>query len=185
MRIIGGKYRGKKLYSPEGKNVRPTSERAREAIFNILFSHINEAYENLDLADIFAGTGAFGLEAVSRGFKSVTFVDINTNTIEKNVKMFPQDQQKFNILQANAIHLPVLKKSFHLVFMDAPYAKGLSQKVLHELITKNWLQEKALCIVEIRADEQIEIPSEFELIDQRNYGLAKVLFLQKTAYESN
>ena len=88
MRIIGGKYRSKKLLTPEVKDVRPTTDRAREAIFNILYSHINEPYENMDMADIFAGTGAFGLEALSRGFKSATFVDIDTKAVERNAKMF-------------------------------------------------------------------------------------------------
>ena len=75
MRIVAGQYRGKKLWTPEGKNVRPTSERAREAIFNILNSHLGNDYTSICLADIFTGTGAFGLEAISRGAKFVTLVD--------------------------------------------------------------------------------------------------------------
>ena len=83
MRIVGGKYRGKKLWAPEGKNVRPTSERAREAVFNILYSHIGGDYSELEMLDVFAGTGAFGLETLSRGFKKVAFIDVNPTAVEK------------------------------------------------------------------------------------------------------
>lgn len=179
MRIIGGKYRGKKLWSPEGKSVRPTADRAREAVFNILYSHLGEAYENLDMADIFAGTGAFGLEAISRGFKSATLVDMDIKNAERNAKMFAAEQDKLHLMRANAENLPRVRQKFHLVFMDAPYAKGLSDKVLRQLIDKGWLHDGAVCIVEIRHDEKIDVPEEFELVDSRIYGLAKILFLSK------
>ena len=179
MRIIGGKYRGKKLWSPEGKSVRPTADRAREAVFNILYSHLGEAYENLDMADIFAGTGAFGLEAISRGFKSATLVDINIKNAERNAKMFPAEQDKIHLVRADAENLPRLKRKFHLVFMDAPYNKGLSDVVLVQLISKDWLHDGAVCIVEIRNDEKIVVPEELEVVDSRVYGLARILFLSK------
>ncbi|MBR1841331.1 MAG: RsmD family RNA methyltransferase [Alphaproteobacteria bacterium] len=89
MRIVAGKYRGKKLWAPTGKDVRPTSERAREALFSILYSKIGGNYSAMNIADIYAGTGAFGFEALSRGFKSVTFVDIDTTAVRKNAKLFP------------------------------------------------------------------------------------------------
>jgi 16S rRNA (guanine966-N2)-methyltransferase len=179
MRIIGGKYRGKKLWSPEGKAVRPTADRAREAVFNILYSHLGEAYENFDMADIFAGTGAFGLEAISRGFKSATLVDIDIKNAERNAKMFTAEQSKIYLLRASAENLPRLRRKFHLVFMDAPYNKGLTDKVLVQLIAKDWLHDGAVCIVEIRNDEKIVIPEEFEVVDSRVYGLARILFLSK------
>ena len=179
MRIIGGKYRGKKLWSPEGKSVRPTADRAREAVFNILYSHLGEAYENLDMADIFAGTGAFGLEAISRGFKSATLVDINIKNAERNAKMFPAEQDKIHLVRADAENLPRLKRKFHLVFMDAPYNKGLSDVVLVQLISKDWLHDGAVCIVEIRNDEKIVVPEELEVVGSRVYGLARILFLSK------
>lgn len=178
MRIIAGKYRGKKLWSPEGKDVRPTSERAREAVFNILYSHLNENYENLELADIFAGTGAFGFEAISRGFKYVCFVDKDTNAVQKNAKLFPNETEKFNILRADALNLPRAKRKFNIIFADAPYARGLSENLLTQILTKQWLKDKALCILEVRKDETFPLPEEFELIDERIYGLARILFLR-------
>lgn len=179
MRIVGGKYRGKKLWSPDGKLVRPTAERAREAVFNILYSYWQGEYENFDMADIFAGTGAFGLEAVSRGFRSATFVDIEPKTVQRNAELFPAEQEKFFIIKANALNLPRLPRQFKLIFMDAPYNKGLSEKVLAELIAKNWLADDALCIVEVQENENLMLPPELQIADIRRYGLAKILFLQK------
>lgn len=179
MRIVGGKYRGKKLWSPEGKNVRPTSERAREALFNILYSHIGGDYSDMSLLDVFAGTGAFGLEAVSRGFKEVTFIDIDTVPLQKNVKMFTAESSKLNVIRADATRMPKARKTYDIVFMDAPYALGLTQKALQQLIVQGWLKEQTLCIVEVRHDEELVLPECFELLDERIYGLAKVLFLRQ------
>ena len=179
MRIVGGIYRGKKLFSPQNTAVRPTSERAREAIFNILYSHLGGNYENMVLADIFAGTGAFGFEAISRGMQHVTFVDQNTETVERNAKMFDKERDKFAIIKANALNLPRLNRNFDIIFMDAPYAQGLSQKVLSEIITKNWLKNNGICIVEVNKNEVFDLIDGFEFIDTRIYGIAKILFLQK------
>ena len=179
MRIIGGKYRGKKLFSPLGKEVRPTAERAREAVFNILYSHLNVEYKELSVADIFAGTGAFGLEAISRGFKSATFIDMDITTVTRNAKMFLTEQDKIKIIKANALNLPRLRNQFNIIFMDAPYAKGLTEKVLSQIIMKNWLDDNGLCIAEVRQDENVIIPDTLELIDERLYGLARILFLRK------
>ena len=178
MRIVGGKYRGKKLLSPEGKNVRPTSERTREAVFNILFSQTGGDYSDFELLDVFAGTGAFGLEALSRGFKSVTFIDKDTTSVQKNIKMFTVEEDKLCVIKTDATHLPKARKQYDMVFMDAPYARNLTEQALQQLIKQGWLKEKALCIAEIRQDEEWVQPSEFELIDERVYGLARVLFLR-------
>lgn len=177
MRIVAGKYRGKNLVSPKNNNVRPTSERAREALFNILNSRFGSDYSGYDLLDIFAGTGAFGFEGLSRGVKSVTFVDINIDTIKKNASLFAAEKEKIRLIQADATNLPMSVKKYNFVFSDAPYDKGLSQKALSELVKKKWLAEDALCVVEVRHNETLEIPDEFEQFDERIYGQAKVLFL--------
>jgi 16S rRNA (guanine966-N2)-methyltransferase len=179
MRIVAGQYRGKKLWAPEGKDVRPTSERTREAVFNILYSHTDGNYGSWDMADIYAGTGAFGFEALSRGFNSITFVDIDIKNAQRNAKLFPKEGDKLTFIQADATQLPRPRKQYHLVFTDAPYALGLTEKTLQQLLLKNWLCDGALCIVEVRKDERWLIPDEFELLDERVYGLARVLFLRK------
>lgn len=181
MRIVAGKYRGKKLFSPKNDNVRPTSERAREALFNILNSRFGNDYSDFDLLDIFAGTGAFGFEGLSRGVRSVTFVDINTELLKKNAAMFTSEKEKIKIIQSDAANLSHSLKQYNFVFSDAPYDKGLSEKALSELVKKNWLADGAICIIETRFSEQITISSEFEQIDERVYGQAKVLFLRYSA----
>ena len=178
MRIVAGKYRGKKLWTPEGNDVRPTSERAREAIFNILYSHFNGDYSTMNMADIFAGTGAFGFEALSRGFKSVTFVDIDTTAVQKNAKLFLQETDKIRVLRVDATKLPRNRQKFNMVFMDAPYARGLTELVLVRLLQQEWLIDKAVCIVEVRKDEIFPLPEAFELVDERVYGLARIIFLR-------
>ena len=179
MRIVGGKYRGKKLQTPEGNNVRPTSERAREAIFNILYSKLGGDYSSMNLLDIFCGTGAFGFEALSRGFKHVTFVDKNVDLVQKNARLFAAEKEHFDILQNDASHLSKPRRLYDLVFMDAPYAMGLSETALHQLLQQRWLNERAICIVEVRKDERWPLPQGLELLDERVYGLARVLFLRK------
>lgn len=178
MRIISGKYRGKKLWVPEGNGIRPTSDRARESIFNILYSHMGGNYAQMCLADIFAGSGAFGFEALSRGMQHVTFVDIDTKCVERNVKLFDNDHDKISIVKANATELPYSKRSFDMIFMDAPYQKGLTEKALEQLIQKKWLTAQTLIIVEIQKDERFDIPGVLSLVDERVYGLARILFLR-------
>ncbi|MBQ9271014.1 MAG: 16S rRNA (guanine(966)-N(2))-methyltransferase RsmD [Alphaproteobacteria bacterium] len=179
MRIVGGKYRGKKLWTPEGKDVRPTSERAREAIFNILYSKLGGDYGKLNIADIFCGTGAFGFEALSRGFKFVTLVDIDTIPVQKNAKLFVTEKERIEILKADATRLPRARRKYEMVFMDAPYAKELTEVALAQIISQGWLEERAICVVEVRKDERFMLPEELELLDERVYGLARVLFLRR------
>jgi len=179
MRIVGGKYRGKKLWTPEGKEVRPTSERAREAIFNILYSKLGGDYGELSLLDVFCGTGAFGFEALSRGFKQVTFADIDTVPVNKNAKLFAAEKERFEIIKADATRLPRARRKYDMVFMDAPYAKGLTEQAMTQILTQGWLADKGICVAEIRKDERFLLPEAFELLDERVYGLARILFLRK------
>ena len=178
MRIIGGKYRGKKLFSPQSEKVRPTSDRAREAIFNILYSKLAENFSSVNLLDVFSGSGAFALEDVSRGVNSVGMIDIDTRDLQKNVAQFPEEKMRIRIFRQDATHLLVPEKKYDVVFMDAPYNKGLSEQALRELDAKKWLAPEAVCIVELEKDEALALPPQYILIDERRYGLAKVLFLQ-------
>lgn len=176
MRIIGGKYRGKKLFSPAQEGVRPTADRAREALFSALYSRFG-GFADLSVIDIFAGTGAFGLEALSRGAKEAVLIDKDTALSTKNAAMFPDFKQKLEVLRADTCHLPEARKAYNLVFCDAPYAKGLTEPALTELAKKGWLQEGAFCMAEVRKDEVLIPPAGFEKTQERIYGLAKVIFL--------
>ena len=176
MRIIAGKYRGKKLFSPVSEMVRPTSDRARESIFNILKSKYGRDFSGLKLLDIFAGTGAFGLEALSQGFDEVYLIDLDTSSLLKNTALFKGE--KFTILKADATKLPKAPAVFDIVFMDAPYHKGLSERTLESLLVQGWISSNSLIIIETEKREPLAISEEFETINERVYGLAKFVFLK-------
>lgn len=178
MRIIGGNYRGKKLFTPESNDIRPTADRAREAVFNILASKLENRWPEYNLLDVFSGTGAFALEALSRGVNSICLIDKNTKLSAKNAGLFPQEKERIKLVTADALSLPSASKSYNLVFMDAPYQKGLSTPALKELYGKGWLAEQALCIVEVEKTETPDVPENFAVLDERVYGLAKFFFLQ-------
>lgn len=175
MRIVAGKYRGKKLFSPLSSSIRPTSDRARESLFNILNSHI-EDWQEIKLLDVFCGTGAFGLEGLSRGAGEVCLIDIDLATAQKNATLFTQEKNKIKIIKANATKLPQAPHPFTLIFLDAPYHQALTEAALHSLLEKGWIDPEALIIVEMKKNEDF-MASPFTIIDQRIYGLAKFIFL--------
>lgn len=181
MRIVAGKYRGKKLFTPDYDGVRPTSERAREALFSILYSRFS-GLDNCKVLDIFAGTGAFGLEALSRGAEKVAFVDKTPKLLNKNTALFSAEKDKIKIVCADALRLPAADEAYNLIFSDAPYAQNLSVKALCEAAAKGWIADGALCLVETRKDEELSLPENFVQVDERIYGIAKISFY---AYHDN
>ena len=176
MRIIGGKYRGKKLFSPQSENVRPTSDKAREALFNILRNKLGANFGEYKLLDIFSGSGAFGLEALSQGFAKVALVDIDVKDLLKNVKLFECEKAKIEVIKADATKPLQLGEKFDVLFMDAPYNKGLSEKALHNIIPN--LNNGALCLVELEKNEVCDLPQGYKILDERRYGLAKVVIAE-------
>ena len=176
MRIIGGKYRGKKLFSPESENVRPTSDKAREALFNILRSKLGSDFSCLKLLDVFCGSGAFALEAVSQGFSEVCMVDIDTKSAIKNAKLFENEKANIKIIKADARNFVLGPNKYDVLFMDAPYNKGLTEPAL--VCASKFLQKNALCLIELHKDEVLVLPQNFKLIDERKYGLAKIVIVQ-------
>lgn len=175
MRIIGGKYRGKKLISPDSAAVRPTSDRAREALFNILRSRLDSSFAELSLLDVFCGSGAFALEALSQGFAKVGAVDIDIRPLLKNLALFPAEKNKLKIYHQPAATLKNTGDVYDVLFMDAPYRKGLSEKALEAAAARRILKPGALCLIEVEKNESCILPPSYELLDERRYGLAKVL----------
>ena len=173
MRIIGGKYRGKKLISPLSDKVRPTSDKAREALFNILRSRLGANFKNLKLLDLFAGSGAFALEAMSQGFLKVTMVDIDTSSLLKNVNLFALEKDKITVVKADVTRGFVLNDKYDVLFMDAPYQQGLTEKALENCVP--FLNSDALCLIEVKKDENLTLPEAYQYIDEKRYGLAKVI----------
>lgn len=179
MRIIGGKYRGKKLHSVRGTSTRPTSDRTREAIFNIIAHQVRGAR----VLDLFAGTGALGLEALSRGAQSAVFIDNNHQslTVLRDNLAGLSLQRPTNIIQwdltRNLDCLHSIPQTFDLVFMDPPYNKNLITPVLGHLHISQALENGALIIVEHSRHEPVQPdPLGFEIVDHRRYGKTLVSF---------
>jgi len=175
MRIIAGKYRGKNLITPKTAGIRPTEDRVREAVFSILYSLLGTLTEK-SVLDVFAGTGAFGLEALSRGAKNVCFIDKDVSTLSKNTALFEKEKHILQTLRADISNLPCAPSSFDIVFSDAPYDQGLNEKALANLQKKGFLKHGTLCIVETRKTEDLNLPENFQCIDERVYGMAKIRF---------
>lgn len=186
MRIVGGKHRGRTLKAPGGTATRPTSDRARESLFNILEHGLNEEepIKGARVLDVFAGAGALGLEALSRGAQGATFIDRNASAariITINAATI-NEAKTTTVLKLDATRLPPPARTAHvpatLVFMDPPYKEGMVLPALLGLAQKGWLADGAVIIVEVGAKEDITFPPKFALLDERTYGAAKVSFLK-------
>ena len=186
MRIVGGQFKGRNIVTPEGQNTRPTSDRAREAIFNIL-AHADWApnLEGARVLDVFAGSGALGFEAMSRGGRFCLFVetdDAARGAIRDNVETFGLFGTT-RVHRRDATQLGLRPGSqaeaFNLVFLDPPYRKGLGEKALAALIEGNWLTEDALIVFERASDEDVFVTGVWQKINEKTYGAAQVLFLKQ------
>jgi 16S rRNA (guanine966-N2)-methyltransferase len=186
MRIIGGDFKGKKLTSLRGIATRPTADRVRESIFNIRASSI----QNAVVLDLFSGTGALGLEALSRGATSAVFIDSEipaVKIIEKNIASCRVTDRARVIrwdIRRNLNCLPPAAPVFDLVFMDPPYHADLMTPTLHHLIKQGVLKNNASIIIEHARAEPIGSGiAGFELTDQRIYGKTVVSFLRTVINE--
>jgi 16S rRNA (guanine966-N2)-methyltransferase len=180
LRIIAGEFKGRKLRSVRGNKTRPTADRIREAIFNILAFQIQDA----TVLDLFAGTGAFGIEALSRGAKSAIFVDVDSDSISvlrENIKTFSLESLTKIVrwdLTRNLNCLSSLQSAFNLIFMDPPYNKNMVETTLFSLHCSQSMQNGALIVVEhsfLELVSKSQLP--FEISDQREYGKTLVSFL--------
>lgn len=180
MRIVGGKNRGRRLIAPKGIGTRPTSDRIREAIFNILAHGMQLDLDGCQVLDLFAGTGALGFEALSRGAGSVQFIE-NSNTaielIRANAGALGEDA--VTVVRADVRRLgaaPVSDDPAGLVFLDPPYGVGLIPAALEVLAGPNWLADGAVLVIETGRDESIALRGAFEMMEERNYGATKISF---------
>jgi len=183
MHIIAGKHRGRRIEAPEGKEVRPTTARTREAIFNIL-SHGEYGERGVlqgRVADIFCGSGAMGLEALSRGASHVTFVDknrISLEAVEFNVERFGE-QANCKLLRADSSQLPTVKEAYDLLILDPPYHSGLGTKSLETALKGGWLHEGSVIVLELARKEEIKVPDGIAIDDVRDYGNTHMIFAFK------
>lgn len=185
MRIIAGTHRGRRLRAPEA-GTRPTADRVREAVFNILAHGMAGAViAEASVLDVFAGSGALGLEALSRGAAHATFMDDDDAAIacvRANVKALGAEADAI-LLDLDATRPPpppmAAQAPCSLVFLDAPYGSGLAPPALTALTVKGWIAEGAVCVVEVAAREEFAAPEGFETLEERTYGAARVVFLRR------
>ena len=184
MRIGAGQFKGLKLSIPGGKNsiegLRPTASKVRSSIFDMLLHGIGEeSVVGARVLDLFAGTGAMGLEAISRGAAHAMFIDSCRSAvqlIQKNIRLAKAERITI-VLNANASRLPASRLApFDLAFVDAPYGSGLESAALNSAAEGNWIASGGIVSVESPAD--FEIPPQFKILRQRSYRRANITLLE-------
>lgn len=177
MRLVAGRHRGRILKAPAGQVARPTADRTRESLFNIL-SHGRIDWDGATVLDGFAGSGALGFEALSRGAAFVTFIESHAASLAALRANADSLKEGANvaILRGDATRPPMAKAPADLVFLDPPYGQNLASPALTGLAAQGWMALGTVCVVEIGAEESLDLPAGFTLDDDRRYGAARVLF---------
>ena len=185
MRIVAGSHRGRTLQAPPGGAVRPTADRTREALFNILV-HARWSDEpespivGAVVLDAFCGSGALGLEALSRGAAACTFMDVSAAALDfarRNVALFDEDHRAA-LLRADATRPPRARRPVTLAFLDPPYGQELASPALVALAAQGWLASGAVVVVETADRDAFACPHTFDPLDERTYRATKVSFLK-------
>ena len=182
MRIDAGSHRGVKLVSQDGQDTRPTADRARQAVFNILMNTY-DAVRDAKVLDVFAGSGAMGLEALSRGAERASFIESDrgaAEAIKKNIAAC-REQARAQLFIADARKPPRVAVNWgpaSLVFLDPPYMKDLIVPAIAALREAGWIAPEALLVAEMHRKDAFTAPDSFELLDDREYGKARMVLLR-------
>ena len=177
MRIIGGKYRGRVLATFEGDAVRPTADRVKESLFNILSTRLYGAR----VLDLFCGSGSLGLESLSRGAKSVTFNDCAKSSVailKKNLQKLGVADEAIVYCHDYSLCLQLLSGEFDLIFLDPPYAMDAGEKALEKIAQKGLLSKNGIAVYERDIPFEGEIDG-LEVFDSRKYGKTYLTFLRR------
>ncbi len=182
MRIIAGQYKGRKLATPANDAIRPTSDRTRESVFNLLMhgAYAGEAILDQHVVDLCCGTGAMGLEALSRGARMATFIDKDKRSLElarQNVTHCGANNAA-QFVQSDAAKLPMAKEKAALVMMDAPYDQHILAAAYASLRVQQWLADGALIVAEQAVHTDVPALDGAELIDDRKYGKTRIVIYQ-------
>jgi len=184
MRIISGTFRGKKILEPKDIKTRPLKDLTKESIFNIL-NHSNKFkvdLENSNILDLFSGVGSFGIECLSRGVKHVVFAEKYNGVLpvlKKNLQSL-KSVENYEILEKNIYDINFLKsldKKFDIVFMDPPYKDKDINLLFDNIYNHKILNENAILIIHRHKDEKDLIPNKLKIIEEKKYGLSKIIFL--------
>jgi 16S rRNA (guanine966-N2)-methyltransferase len=175
MRIVAGKFRGAQIEAPKGLATRPTSDRVRQALFNVLEHGTPDFdFDGARVLDLFAGSGALGLEALSRGARFCVFIEESAEaraSIRRNVeKLGLTGATKIWRRDATKLGEAGTLQPFDLVFCDPPYGKGLGEPAIAAAVGGGWVKQGAIAVLEERADLEIAWPPPFAEIDRRRYG---------------
>lgn len=184
-RIIAGRHRGRRLLVPPGLAVRPSAERLREALFSML-EHRQPPLAGARFLDLFAGSGAIGLEALSRGAASLTLVEADrqaTAAIRHNIEKLGEGQRA-RLLVADATRLPQPRETFDIAYLDPPYGSGLALPALTGLLAQGWLDGDWLAVVELEAKEALSAPAGCRLVEERRYGAGRIVLLRPEGVEA-
>ena len=184
MRIIGGNLKGSKLYLPEDDKTRPLKDLVRESIFNLI-NHSNKVMINLNgsnILDIYAGTGSFGLECLSRGAKHISFIENNSSSLkilEKNIEKL-KVKEKIRLFQGDAWEVinsgKNFKNTFNMIFCDPPYKDANIKKIVYLIYKKKLLKKNGIIILHRNKKTVDILPKFFDIIKIRNYGISKIIF---------
>lgn len=185
MRIVGGRHRGRRLAAPRDRRIRPTLDRARQALFDLLAHGPYGGPEGpmpigRAVLDAFAGTGALGLEALSRGAARVRFLDTDADAlalVRRNAGFAAPDEVE--VERRDATRPGPAPEAFDLVLLDPPYRSGLAGPALAALAAAGWLAPDAIAVIELATAEPFEPPAGFALADQRRYGAARLVILRR------
>lgn len=183
MRIVGGRHGGRPLASPKSREIRPTSDRLRESLFNILMHRHRDVLEDGRVLDLFSGTGALALEALSRGAAFAVLVDQGFEArglIRENIESLGLGGQA-RLLKRDATRLGAVApfEPFSLVFCDPPYGKGLAEPALASALAGGWLKPGALVVIEESAEAPLTLPEGLSAIDRRSQGETQLVFARR------
>jgi 16S rRNA (guanine966-N2)-methyltransferase len=183
MRIISGKFKGKKILEPNDLNTRPLKDLTKESIFNII-KHSNKFTINLEhseILDLFSGTGSFGIECISRGAKFVTFVENYDGILpilKKNLANL-KSASNYSIIEKNIfnnLNLKEFKKQFDIIFLDPPYKEKELNNLLSFLINEKILNQNGIIIIHRHKKQIDSLPNQINILEEKKYGISKILF---------
>lgn len=183
MRIVAGRFHGAQIIAPKGQATRPTSDRVRESLFNILSHGIDDfALEDARVLDLFAGSGALGIEALSRGARYALFIEDSADAraaIRQNVEALGlTGASKIWRRDATKLGPAGTMSQFNLLFADPPYGKGLGEAALIAARAGSWLTQGAVCVLEESANADVQPPDGFAEIDRRRWGDTQMVMLR-------